>query len=104
MYGKHWCSVKETLAWYSTAYLFLLASAVLIAHFHQHSRTPRPSHQQASRVLQAFGQQLAGSWLLLSAGRQCCWLKDKPKEAANANRKKIAVHYSVSSFLYKLLA
>ncbi len=70
MYGKHWCSVRETLAWHSTAYLFLLASAVLIPHFHQHSRTPRPSHQQASRVLQAFGRQLAGSWLLLSAGYQ----------------------------------
>lgn len=79
MYGKHWCWVRETLTWYSTAYLFLLASSVLIPH--------QPSHQQASRVLQAFGQQLAGSWPLLSAGRQCCWLTDEPKEAASANRK-----------------
>lgn len=36
MYEKHQCLVKETLTWYSTAYLFLLASAVLIPHFHQH--------------------------------------------------------------------
>lgn len=79
MYGKHWCWVRETLTWYSTAYLFLLASTVLIPH--------QPSHQQASRILQAFGQQLASSW---AAAGYCCQL-DVSAAGSQMNQKKLQV-------------